>query len=485
MGWMRSMGTLLAAGTMAVAMPAGPRADEVAFPNTEPGRHAREFFQAYDKDEAAMRAFYTSNVSAKDLEDRPVETRLGVWRRMRGEQGTFTPVRLLAEGADFVEILVRGEHGQPLKIRLNCAAEAPHTLLNLRLEPAEEEGGGPPAAPEVSGPPPDDDQIVHSLSAELERKTAADEFSGAAILDKGGRTLFGKGYGEASRKEKRPNAVDTRFNLGSINKIFTHVAILQLEQQGKLKLDDTIDRFLPDYPRGNASRVTVRMLLDHRGGVPDVLESRKLWDDPLKVRTVSDWYALVRDRDLDFEPGTRQKYSNGGYVLLGAIVERVSGEDYYGYVRKHVYGPAGMTDAESDLGEARPARTAVGYVKELDAGTVRYVEETQRLGRGSPAGGGYATVADLVAFANALRAGKLLDVAHTRALIGDQISLGIAGGSPGVNALLEVSGPYTLVVLSNLDPPAAEQFAQTAGRMIRRASGVPVPAGGGVRVGGR
>lgn len=471
MNRMRIVIGALAVASIAVWAPTPARSDDVSYPKSEPGRHAREFFDACNKDEAAMRAFYTSNVSSKDLEERPADARLGVWRRMRGEQGTLNAVRVLAEGADFVEVLVHVEHGQPLKIRFNCSEEPPHTLLNLRLEPADEMGGGPPPAPEASGPPPDDSHIVASLSSDLERKAAAGEFSGAALLDKRGKSLLESAYGLASRKENRANAVGTRFNLGSINKIFTHVAILQLEQQGKLKLDDTIDRFLPDYPKANGSRVTVRILLDHRGGVPDVLESRKLWDDPLRVRTVSDWYALVRDRDLEFEPGTRQKYSNGGYVLLGAIVERVSGEDYYAYVKAHVYDPAGMTDAESDLGEALPGKTAVGYVRELHAGGVELVEEKTRLGRGSPAGGGYATVRDLVAFANALRAGKLLDSAHTSAMIGDQASLGIAGGSPGVNALLEMSGPYTLVVLSNLDPPAAEQFGQTAGRMIRRAAG--------------
>jgi CubicO group peptidase (beta-lactamase class C family) len=160
-------------------------------------------------------------------------------------------------------------------------------------------------------------------------------------------------------------------------------------------------------------------------------------------------------------------------VLLGAVIEQVSGEDYYDYVRKHIYAPAGMMHSESDSVGRHPENTAALFTRGGDpaARTGEPVETEHALGRGSPAGGGYSTVEDLLRFAQALRRFELLYRAHTEAIIGEPAGLGIAGGSPGVNALLELSGPYTLVVLANLDPPAAERLARTTGRMIRRAAG--------------
>ena len=315
--------------------------------------------------------------------------------------------------------------------------------------------------------------------------TRADQFAGAALLDKGGKTLFAKAFGMASRDRKAANALETRFNLGSINKIFTAVAIQQLDQAGRLRVDDTIHRYLLDYPAEYAKKITIRMLLEHRAGVPDVLESESLWKNPEAVRTTSGWYELIRDRPLNFEPGTKQEYSNGGYAILGMIVERASGEDYYAYMRKHVFAPAGMTRTDSYTIEDRKNGFAMGYShhpgtapppsRDADAGV--WYASPHMLGRGSAAGGGYSTVGDMLRFAQALREHKLLDAAHTERVIGKEAELGIAGGSPGCNALLELSGPYTLVVLANVDPPAAERFAKTTGRMIRSAGG----RGGGPR----
>jgi CubicO group peptidase (beta-lactamase class C family) len=214
-----------------------------------------------------------------------------------------------------------------------------------------------------------------------------------------------------------------------------------------------------------------------------------LWRDPGRVRTVEDWYRLVRDEPLRFDPGTKQEYSNGGYVLLGAIIERVSGEDYYRYIHDHVYAPAGMAASESDLLEDRDASNAIPYTRRRDAlgghgaepaAGPDGVANPKRLGRGSPAGGGYSTVGDLVRFARAMRSGTL--VRGERRLMTDSTGFGVAGGSPGVNALLQVEGPYTLAILSNVDPPSAERFARTTGRMLAEAAGLS--GGKRVRVGG-
>jgi CubicO group peptidase (beta-lactamase class C family) len=461
-----------------------PATDEPAYPATEPGRHARDYFAAYNADEPAMRVFFGSHVSAGDLKTRSAEQRLQVWHQMRERLGHLTPIRVLDSADDALTVLARNEHGGEIAMHFHCTPDAPHTLVAIQVEDlaGADEGSGGPAVD--TGPPLADPEIVAALSSELDSLAHAGAFSGAVELDKDGKPLFTKAYGMADRATGRANTADTRFNLGSINKIFTTVAIQQLDQQGRLRLDDPIVRYLPDYPAESAKKITIRMLLEHRAGVPDVLRSPALWKNPLAVRTAEDWYRLIRDEPLEFEPGTRQRYSNGGFVMLGMIVQRVSGADYYAYVRDHVYSPAGMTRTDSYQGDHLPADVAVRYTRDTDstvAGGADPHPESIHLGRGSAAGGGYSTVGDLVRFAGALRAHRLLDAAHTDAVIGPGVSLGIAGGSPGVNALVELSGPYTLVALANADPPAAEQLAKTAGRRMRRATSTAGPSGGATR----
>jgi len=475
-----------------VAAPA--LADDIAWPGSEPGRHARAYFEAFKAGEPAMRAFWQEHGSAAALAQRPVDARLGVWRDMNSEFGVLTPVRVTGSGDDFVEVLARGTHGAEVAIRFLCDAAPPHGLVALRVgdpgeAPAPGASQGPPPAQDT-GPPPTEEQVVAALGAELDSLAKAGEFSGAALLDKDGRALFRKAYGMASREDKVANRIDTRFNLGSNNKIFTSTAIEQLAEAGKLKYEDTIDTYLPDYPKADASRITVRMLVDHRSGVPDVLNSPGLDDHPAQVRTMADWYGLVRAMPLDFEPGSKQAYSNGGYVLLGQIITKASGEDYYDYVRRHIYQPAKMTRSDHYAIDQKVDGIATSYTRRSDGrrpadgnttgdGLVPIVAG-HRYGRGSPAGGGYSTVEDLARFTAALRDGRLTGPPAA----GKAPGFGIAGGSPGVNGLLILNGPYTLAVLANVDPPAAERLARTVGRMLRRLGATPGAPEKVVRVGG-
>jgi CubicO group peptidase (beta-lactamase class C family) len=481
----------------ATLQPDAAGAADVTFPDTAPGSHAREWFAANAAGEEAMRAFWARHGDAASLAKRPVDARIEAWKRVRGQLGVAVPLAVTKAESNFIEVRARDGGGQEVFISFDCADTPPYGLLGIGIEPAGEPGGpggpggggpggaggpggpgarGPEEAP--AGPPPSDREIVASLAGLLDSLARADQFSGAALLMKGDSVLFQHAYGMASRERHEPNALDTRFNLGSINKIFTTVAIQQLAEVGKLAIDSTIDHYLPDYPKDQASKITIRQLLDHRGGVPDVFGARYQQIGAANIKSMADWYALIRDLPLRFEPGTRQQYSNGGFVLLGEIIEHVSGEPYYDYVRRHIYEPAGMTRTGHLMsGASEPAR-ATAYTRESDGAAPTAAEMP---GRGSSAGGGYSTVGDLVRFAHALRAGKLLKGTHAPRLTGTGASLGIAGGSPGVNGLLQLEGPYVLAILANTDPPAAEQFMETTGRSILRATG---GGQGGVRVGG-
>lgn len=478
-----TMATLTVAAVLAPIAAHGAPADEVGYPDTAPGRHARAYFHAYNADAAAMRAFLATHADSASLRERPVDLRLNVWRDMRRNQGRLTPVRVLDSGPRFVEIAARSEQEGPVRMRFLCADAAPYGLLGVRIDQGDEADAS--ARPADTAPAPnDDEEIVRRLTAALDSLSRTDRFAGAVLLDKGGTRLYAGAFGMASREGKRPNTLATRFNLGSINKLFTAVAIHQLAAAGKLTLDDPIDRYLPEYLEEKAAKITIRMLLEHRGGVPDFFNERFNAADRSRIRTLADWFALVKQEPLRFEPGTSQAYSNGGYLLLGMIVANVSGEDYYDYVRRHVYAPAGMTRSDHYAKDAHVENLAIGYTRRGASGDGWQPNIAGLPGRGSPAGGGYSTVEDLLRFADAMRSGKLPEPSEGRSAAGS-IGLMSAGGSPGCNAFLQVEGPYTLVVLANLDPPAAERLGETVGGWIEGLAGgggrprVRVSAGGG------
>ncbi len=300
--------------------------------------------------------------------------------------------------------------------------------------------------------------VTTRLSKTLDSLVSAGEFSGTVLLAKDGAPVFERAYGFADREARTPNNVETAFNLGSINKFFTQVAIRQLADAGKLDVDSTLARAWPDYPNQDvARRVTIRQLLQHRSGVGGNIFAPPPGKTRGDIRRLQDYLPLFVNEPLQFEPGTNQRYSNAGYVILGLLIERLSGEDYYDYVRRHIFEPAGMTRTVSWTVDSLPPNTARGYTRgDQDAppSTPLRPNTTMLPGRGSSAGGGYATAHDLLRLLNALRAGTIPS--------GPPAGIGIAGGAPGLNAALEgdLPGGYDLIVLANLDPPAAERVAR-------------------------
>lgn len=192
----------------------------------------------------------------------------------------------------------------------------------------------------------------------------ADEFSGVVLIARKGTTIFEKAHGTSDREQKLPNELNTRFNLGSINKRFTKTAIHMLAAQGKLALTDPIGKLLPDYPNTSAAKtVTIQHLLDMRSGIDDFFGVRYEQTPKERFRTMTDYLPLFADKPLEFEPRTSRRYSNGGYIVLGAIIEKVTGTDYYTFVRENIFIPAGMLDTDAFDKDKEVPRRALGYTK--------------------------------------------------------------------------------------------------------------------------
>jgi D-alanyl-D-alanine carboxypeptidase len=320
-------------------------------------------------------------------------------------------------------------------------------------------------------------QAVAALADHAAERARADGFAGAVLVARHGKVLLQEAWGRADRKAGTANTLATRFRIGSMNKMFTAVATLQLVEAGKLKLDHPIGQHLPNYPNKEvAAKVTVRHLLTHTGGTGDIF-GPKFDQHRLQLREHRDYLKLYGRRGLTQEPGTRFEYSNYGFVLLGALIEQVSGMPYDDYVDDHVFRPAGMRSTGSLPESVDVPNRAVGYMRTSPGGPWEPNTDTLPW-RGTSAGGGYSTVGDLLRFAQALRSGKLISMATlAEATIPHQQqygygfgvqgqgrlgSYGHGGGAPGMNGELRIFPQlgYVVVSLSNLDPPAASELVE-------------------------
>lgn len=231
---------------------------------------------------------------------------------------------------------------------------------------------------------------------------------GAAILvAEGDQVLLEKGYGLASLELGVPIAPDMVFRLGSVTKQFTAVAILMLEEQGKLRLDQKISEILTDYPKAQGDRIRIDHLLSHTGGIPNYTDDPEFWKIANQPFTAASMYPLFADKPLQFEPGERFAYSNSGYWLLGQIIEKASGETYEAFVEKHLFAPAGMKSSFYDDPEKLIPRRTPGYQPNNtgDGFTpARYIDMSGPYAAGALA----ATVSDLRRWNEALVAGKLI-----------------------------------------------------------------------------
>jgi CubicO group peptidase (beta-lactamase class C family) len=362
-------------------------------------------------------------------------------------------------------------------------------------------------------------ELKTQVDSFLQSRISTSRFSGTVLIGRDDAVVYERAAGMADREQGRPIDPDTRLEIASATKLLTRIAILQLAEAGKLALTDTVGKFLPDYPNSIVrSQVTIDQLLNHRSGIGSFWNQAYL-ARVADIRSVTDYLQLFQKDSLLFAPGTGQAYSNGGYVVLGAIIERVSENPYHDYIKERILQPVGMTRTGPYDRRAKIPNTAIGYTaqplgvpmpgdprlagpagprpsqpsqpgaagqprlrilgpdgRELSpeeaeeararrAAAPRNPNTEVQPGRSSPAGGDLTTVGDFFRLARALRAFRLLDSTHTMTLFGPRYQRGddfrANGGGPGVNAEFSMyPNGYTLVVLSNYDPPAATEVAE-------------------------
>jgi CubicO group peptidase (beta-lactamase class C family) len=332
-------------------------------------------------------------------------------------------------------------------------------------------------------------EIVKEIKSFVDKIAAADAFSGTILVAKDNKPIYKTARGFASKAYNYPNRIDTKFNLASIGKNFTAVSIMQMVEQGKISLTDTVGKHLPDYPNKDVGeKVTIHHLLSHTSGLGELYSDKYVCRKGV-LRQVKDYFPLFENdpKPLSFEPGERWQYSNTGYIILGAILEKVSGENFFDYVKNHIFKPSGMTNTDYYEADIDTPNLATGYTNTIDLGDDNY---DFRLGerrngsqmatvKGNPQGGAFSTAEDLWRYSLALKSNKLIsaksldlmtsvkvtarkfDAGQTYWGYGFELEniegqriMGHTGGDFGVSSVIRIypdSGNYTVVVLSNYD----------------------------------
>ncbi len=342
------------------------------------------------------------------------------------------------------------------------------TALALTAAPAWAQRAPVPAL----DPPPvratmDDGEIGAAMEAWLGGLAGQRGFSGAVLLARDGREIYVGGFGPTDIASGAAIDADTRFPLASIGKAFTHVAIAQLVQQGRLSLQSTLGELIPDYPNSVSGAATIEQLLNHRAGVADIFGPAFRALPKEQLASNHDYFLLVSAQPALFAPGAREEYCNGCYVVLGEIVARISGQSYEDYVAEHVFAAAGMTRSGFWRRDQLPSNAA-SFTGRPQGPDGPLVDVSRFHGvAGSAAGNCYSTVRDLLAFDAALREHRLLSPELTAQVLRaspqtgrSNARIGFAGGGPGVSTLLNGNGAWTLIVLANREPPIAEAIGQ-------------------------
>jgi CubicO group peptidase (beta-lactamase class C family) len=469
---------LIAAALFAAAVPA---LAQVAAPT--PAQSATQSVLSalngsHDSRSALLAAF-----SSKALENESAADRLKWLDRIAADSGGLTVLSSSPQGDRMVEAIVRSNRGGKFgKLVVFTSKAEPGKISDIFLlaarDPAKVKAEAWPTGP-LSMP---------RIASEIEKHAAAlaaeDSFSGVVLVAEGDTVVVNRAYGLADQEWKAPNRTDTLFHMASVGKMFTAAAVLKLAGEGRLSLDDSLAKWVPEYPHPEAAKITVRHLLTHSAGIGE-WDGRKIRGEKSGAEL-----AATMTEPLQFEPGARFNYSNAGFVLLQAVVEKATGKSFADALEELVFAPAGMTRTGLWPVTAIVPNRATGYLRPEDdpLGLGPRFSNEQFLGYGANGSGGeYSTAADMLAFNRAIATGKLLGAAMTTEMLTPRIdfagaqrpskygygvdlgtccghaTFGHGGGGPnsGVSSVdyyVRDTG-WSVVVLSNYDPPAAEDLA--------------------------
>jgi D-alanyl-D-alanine carboxypeptidase len=464
--------TIIVAGAALAltSLTAAAQVTAVTIPATTPGHLADSWLQLCRSPRfEALTRWVATNLSEQATQRFPVGLRARDDVEQCTANGGFRVAAVTKSSPDAITLAMVGlTSGTWFEMTLVTNATGKLDLAGIR-----------PNAPPESALPKDlsDAALASDVKRTVAKLARAGLFSGIVTVARDTQIIVGASGNYADRATHTPITDSTRFTLGSMGKMFTAASVGQLVDQKKISFSDTVGKFFPDYPNETVRRkVTVGMLLSHTAGLGDFLAKRPPEMMKNGVKRAAEFMPLYDADDPLFPPGTSWAYSNAGLALAGAIVEKVSGEDYPAYLRQHIFAVAGMHASDPNNVPYTGAQLVTPYTKFTPQGPSPDWQEAEH-DIGSPAGGAISTTGDLVRFAAALRDGKLESQAtfdemvkpHGTTPSGDKYGyameisdtygrtvVGHGGGFPGVSThlYLVLGSPYTIVILGNQDPPS-------------------------------
>jgi len=385
--------------------------EKVIIPDSPAGKQLSGFLTAFNTGQRpVMKDFFSNNVlappDAPDFYNRMTDDHLALFK----STGGFELRKIAkAEPAAITALVQAKSTGiwSELEIDLKAAPPEyvqpvePYQIVGLGLHSTEA------PAEFLSRRKLTDAQISLRTDELMKSLVESDAFSGTVQVWKGNVPIYAKGFGLARKSPDVPNGVDTEFNLASVTKMFTAVAIAQLVEAGKLSYSDTVGTILPDYPNKEVSQtVTIGQLLSHTSGMIGGRELAMKFPNPSNALNIDERLKDFENEPLTSPPGQQYGYSNAGYILLGKIIEKVSGQSYYDYVGDHIFKAAGMEHTGFPLKTQLPANAASGF---MDGPNGQRLDNAVTLDlKGAPDGGAYSTGGDMARFYQALFSDKLV-----------------------------------------------------------------------------
>jgi CubicO group peptidase (beta-lactamase class C family) len=443
-----------------------------AMPQSQAGRQVDGYLQAFNSgDEEALVSYVREHFTAIGPGGSSLEDRISSQQRLYNASRGLNVFEVKDHGPKELEVLAQLRLTEEWrKMTFTIEGAPPHRISGIRIVPTD----APDTLNKTTQMP-----LRLALTEYVTRLVKADQFSGVVVIARDGNTIHAEPYGRADKDQNTLITLDTPFQYASVGKMFTAVAIGQLAEAGKLHFNDTLDKYLPNYPAEPARRFTIDHLLTHRSGIVDYFEALERLENVRGSQNPQrDYLSVFANEPLRFTPGERFEYSNSNYILLGAIVERISGQSFEDYLEEHVFKPAGMIATTLDPAGCNEVKPAVGYTElgkddNITPGK-RRSNASYATGRGGAAGGGVTTADDMVKFAQALREHRLLSPAMTEQLIAEQVDsprpgehyargfirrdshhgrvFGHSGGFPGVDAQVDIyENGWTVVVLANYE----------------------------------
>lgn len=361
--------------------------------------------------EAEIKSFVQNNFSTAALRSQTVTETVFIMRKLQQQSGgleilSVTPAR--GEFPTAIDVKARrGEHYAQIIIGEDSREVGKILGFGIRKNPPPNEN----SKTTWSGNLLAESEMIEEIRRQVARRAADGIFSGVVLIARDDKILLHTAHGLAERSFNVPNNLSTKFNLASVGKMFTATAIAQLVKQGKIAYEDELIKHLPDFPnKAAAEKITIHRLLTHTAGMGTLFNSPG-YEASRRYRSSWDEIDAFRDEPLFFEPGARWRYSNAGYITLGAVIERVSGMNYLDYVRENIFKPLQMTDTDSYARDEVVPNMSVLYVQSPDdpLGIEPFVADRMWGGyRGNAEGGGYSTALDLFKFARSYRTGRLL-----------------------------------------------------------------------------